>query len=98
MNKIRRVWNPAVGNSVQPSVANLPWLSTPPTSFTERHLNPLQNKIVDFEPLPKGCLPQPLIERLGQVNAGMTIPGRPCRLLGLAGTLATGGGVRCAWT
>ena len=30
---------------------------------------------MDFTPLPKGRLPQPLVERLGQIQAGMNYPG-----------------------
>jgi len=40
-----------------PGPEDRPLRSTPPSPLPERHLNPLQDDIVDFAPLPKGRLP-----------------------------------------
>ena len=64
------------------------------TPLPERHLNPLQDDIVDFAPLSKGRLPEALVQALGQVNAGVNDSGPGCRPWGFAGALAARGGVR----
>jgi hypothetical protein len=54
-----------------------------PTPLTQGQPNPLQDDIMDFAPLAKGCLPQALIQRLGQVEAGVNDSRPPLTALGL---------------
>ena len=49
--------------------------SLPPPPLSQRQFNPLQDDIADFAVLPKGGLPQALINGLGQINAAVHDPG-----------------------
>ena len=72
-----------------------PSAPTAPTPLTQGQPNPLQDDIMDFAPLAKGCLPQALIQRLGQVEAGVNDSRPPLTALGLC-WCARGAGLRFA--
>jgi hypothetical protein len=70
--------------SEEPPEKGPPRFSLPPPSpLPERHLDTLQDYVMDFAPLPEGRLPETLINCLRQVKARMDDFGPPLSASGL---------------